>query len=80
MARRRDDAVGYSKFLSEENDEVERYLKSDLRKGRPPLHTQTTENRRVENAFLKNRKGVTPNFIPNGEKGVLKTPRTHPSG
>ena len=42
LARRRDSTIDFAKFLGEENGEVGRYLKTDLRKGRPPPYTQTT--------------------------------------
>ena len=69
LARRRDSSVDYAKFLSEENDEVKRYLKSDLGKGRPATGKAPTKK-----PFLKkggpNLKGNNPNFIPTGQKGV----------
>ena len=68
LARRRDSSVNFAKFLSEENDEVKRYLKSDLGKGRPP---QTTERPPPKKPFgKKNNKGDNPNFIPTGNKGA----------
>ena len=66
MARRRDSSLDFAKFLSEENDEAGRYLKSDLGKSRPP---QTTERPFVKKQFVKKNKWDNPNYIPTGEKG-----------
>ena len=68
LARRRGSSVNFAKFLSEENDEAKRYLKSDLGKGRAP---QTTERPPPKKPFgKKNSKGDNPNFIPTGIKGA----------
>ena len=68
LARRRDSTVDFSKFLSEENDEAKRYLKSETGKGRPPPANQGgAEQKRKK--FLK--KGDNPNYIPQGGKGGL---------
>ena len=67
LARRRGSSLDFAKFLSGENDEVERYLKSDFGKGRPP---QTTEKPFVKKQFVKKNKGGNPNFIPTGVKGT----------
>ena len=49
-----------------ENDEVGRYRKSDLGKGRPP---QTTERPLAKKQVVKKNKGDNPNYIHTGAKG-----------
>ena len=67
LARRRGSSVDFAKSLSEENDEVKRYLKSDLGKGRPSVGKGIPPA--TKKPFLK-RKGDNPNFIPTEQKGL----------
>ena len=61
LARRRGASVDYAEFLSGENDEMKRYLKSDLGMGRPTGQPHTKK------PFLKkNKKGDNPNYIQTG--------------
>ena len=71
MERRRDPGVDFGKYLSEENDEVNRYLTSlDLGKGRGAKPGATTFD-----AFRKksnNHKGSGPNGAPKGNGKIIR--------
>ena len=79
--RRREDTVDFDKFPIGENEDVKRYLKSDLGQGRPSATSQTFENRWMKLPSLKNKNGDNTNYIPKGCKGVIhRTPILRPSG